>query len=390
MSTYKPRLIYLDQAATTFPKPPEVLDAMTRFMTSAGGNPGRSSHRMALAAAEEVFACRQAAGEMFGVSPDRVVFTSGTTHALNMAIKGLLPHCKHKKPHILCSDMEHNAVYRPLWRLAQEGHITFDTFDTLPHTPHRTSEAILAAIRRKLRPETSMIVCAHASNICSATLPIGDIGALCRAMGLFFVVDGAQSAGHLSINVKDMHIDALCLPAHKGLLGPAGAGMLLLGEDVTLDTITQGGNGVDSLGGDMGTDTPERYEAGTLPSPCIAGLRAGLAYVKRIGIDAIARHETSLGTYVTEALMHMPHVEVYAPMHKGGVVLFSVAGMTSEEAGRRLDAEGLCLRPGFHCSALGHTTLKTPPSGALRASFGYFNTKKDAEALVAAVRGLRP
>lgn len=390
MSTYKHKhhRIYLDNAATSFPKPPEVLDAMTRCMVEAGGNPGRSSHRLALAAAEEVFACREEAAQMFGATTDRVVFTSGATHALSLAIKGLLPYCKHKKPHILCSDMEHNAVYRPLWKLGAEGKISFDTFDTLPHAPHRTTEAILASIKRKLRPDTCMLVCSHASNICSATLPIREIGELCRSMGIYFVVDGAQSAGHLDINVKEMHIDALCLPGHKGLMGPMGVGMLLTGEGVTLDTLIEGGNGVDSLVGSMGDDTPERYEAGTLPTPCIAGLRAGMAYVRRIGIANISDHEARLGAYVTQALATMPHVEVYAPRHRGGVVLFAIKGMTSEEAGAQLDAQGLCLRPGFHCSALGHTTLETPQGGALRASFGYLNTTREAEILVGAVRGL--
>lgn len=392
MTTYPTpnrRVIYLDHAATDYPKPRQVLTAMTQCMTQSGGNPGRSSHRLALAAAREVFACRETAGKMFDVSPDRVIFTSGATHALNVAIKGLLPYCKQKIPHILCSDMEHNAVYRPLCRLRDEGRITLDVFDTLPASPHRTSEAILASIRRKLRPETAMIVCAHASNICSAVLPIREIAALCASLGLFFVVDAAQSGGHLPIQVDGMGIHALCLPGHKGLRGPMGVGMLLLGKGVTLDTLTEGGNGVDSLGTGMGSDSPERYEAGTLPTPCIAGLRAGMDYVSRIGLEEIRARECALGKYVTNALVAMPHVKVYAPDHAGGVVLFSVEGMTSEEAGRRLDGMGFCLRPGFHCSALGHTTLNTPEGGALRASFGHTNTQKDAEALVEAVRGMR-
>ncbi len=388
MTTYpakNSKAIYLDHAATSFPKPREVITAVTHSMTKAGGNPGRSSHRLALSAAREVFACRETAGEMFGTAADRVIFTSGATHAINLAVKGLLPYCKHKKPHVLCSDMEHNAVYRPLCRLRDEGRITLSTFDTLPSSPHRTNEAILDAIRRKLRPETCMLVCAHTSNICSASLPVGEIGALCHAMGIYFVVDAAQSAGHIPLSMSEMHIDALCIPGHKGLLGPMGVGMLLLGEDITLDTLTEGGNGVDSMGTGMGNDTPERYEAGTLPTPCIAGLKAGMDYVSQVGLETVWAHECALGRYLTHALCTMPHIRVYAPDHEGGTVLFSVNGMTSEEAGRRLDGMGLCLRPGFHCSALGHTTLGTPEGGALRASFGYLNTKKDAEALVDAV-----
>jgi len=361
---------------------------MVNCMKTAGGNPGRSSHKLSLAAAQEVFACREVAATMFNTSPDRVIFTTNTTQAINMAIKGLLPSCPHQTPHILCSDMEHNAVYRPLWKLQEQRRIIFDTFDTLPQSPHRTTNAILSAIQRKMRPETSMVIMAHASNICSATLPLREIGAFCHAHGLWLVVDAAQSAGWADINMKDMHIDALCIPGHKGLLGPAGVGMLLLGENITLDTLIEGGNGVDSLLGSMGDESPERYEAGTTAVPCIAGLRAGITFVQNVGLSTIEEHEKKLGKYVTDALLSMPHVRVYAPMHTGGVVLFSVNGMTSEQAGHILDSQGFCLRPGFHCSGLGHTTLGTPEGGALRASFGYFNTQKQAEDLVWAVRGL--
>ena len=202
MYTHK-KTIYIDNAATSYPKPPEVLSAMTHAMRHQGGNPGRSSHAMARASAEGVYACRALAAKLFDASPQRVIFTSGTTQALNMAIKGLLSQSKHPIPHVLCSDMEHNAVYRPLCKLKATGRITFDTFDTLPTSPHVTTEAILSAITRKLRPETAMVVCAHASNICSATLPIQAIGKLCHDKGIALVVDGAQSGGHLPLRVRD-------------------------------------------------------------------------------------------------------------------------------------------------------------------------------------------
>lgn len=391
------KTVYLDSAATSFPKPPAVLTAMADCMKHSGGNPGRGSHRLALAAAKEIYACREMAADMFGAEPDRVIFTGNTTHALNLAIKGILGNGSHTggrtgactdTHHVICSDMEHNAVYRPLYRLAQDRMITFDTFDTFPATPVRTEDMILSSLLSKIRPETDVVVCAHASNICSATLPIRKIGALCHRMGLWFVVDAAQSAGVMDIDVEQMNIDMLCVPGHKGLMGPQGTGMLILGKGVTLDTLMEGGNGIDSLRGEMSEDTPERYEPGTLQTPAIAGLRAGMEFVKSIGAKAIGEHERKLCARVRDALMEIPKVTVYAPRHEGGVVLFSVEGYTSEEVGQILDSEGICVRPGFHCSALGHRTLRTPTGGAVRASFGWFSKERDGEALLKAVRRL--
>ncbi len=378
----KNRQIYLDTAATSFQKPPEVLRAMTEHMTYKGGNPGRGAHRLSLAAAEEVYDCRVAAAELFGSShPERVVFTMNTTHALNLAIQG----CLSRGDHVLCSDMEHNSVWRPLWMMQKAGVITYDVFSTFPAALIRTEDMILQDIERRLTPKTRMVVCAHASNICSASLPIGAIGKLCRERGLLFVVDAAQSAGILDIDMESMYIDALCVPGHKGLFGPQGVGMLLLGERAEPAPLLLGGNGVDSLSGGMSDALPERYEAGTLPGGCIAGLRAGIDFVRRTGIDSIRRHEEMLGARLRSALRPMPHVTLYAPQHEGGVVLFSVRGMSSEEVGGFLDRVGICVRPGFHCAALAHATLGTPAEGAVRVSFGYFNTEKECDSMISAV-----
>ena len=380
------KTVYLDAAATSFPKPPAVLSAMMDCMKHSGGNPGRGSHRLALSAAKEIYACRELAADIFGAEPERVIFTLNTTHALNLAIKGTLG--REGGAHAICSDMEHNSVYRPLYRLAKDGVITFDTFDTFPAAPVRTEDMILSSLISKVRPETKVVICAHASNICSSTLPVRRIGALCRRMGLLFVVDGAQSAGAVDIDVERDYIDVLCLPGHKGLMGPQGTGMLILGKGVTLDTLMEGGNGMDSLRGEMSEDTPERYEPGTLQTPAIAGLRAGMDFVKSVGIEVIGERERKLCARVRDALMEMPKVTVYAPRHEGSVVLFSVEGYTSEEVGQILDSEGICVRPGFHCSALGHRTLRTPAGGAVRASFGWFSRERDGEALLKVVRKL--
>jgi selenocysteine lyase/cysteine desulfurase len=311
-----------------------------------------------------------------------VIFTLNTTHALNLAIKGIMG----RGGHALCSDMEHNSVYRPLYRLAREGRADFESFATYPTDPTIPNGSILSSVATLLRPETRMVVCAHASNICSAVLPVEELGAFCRRRGLYFVVDAAQSAGVLDLHVDRMGIDALCVPGHKGLMGPQGTGMLILGKGIILDTLTEGGNGMESLRGEMSEDAPERYEAGTLQTPSIAGLRAGMEFVESVGLQAIREHERALGSLLRNGLMELPNVTVYAPYREGGVVLFSVAGYTSEEVARALDREGICVRPGFHCSALGHRTLGTPDSGAVRVSFGWGSRSRDAEAVLRVIK----
>lgn len=378
--------IYLDHAATSHPKPPSVIAAVTDCMRYSGGNPGRGSHRLALEAAREIYACREVAARMFGAEADRVIFTLNTTHALNLAIKGLVGEMGPGGIHVLCSDMEHNSVYRPLYRLAGEGRIELEVFDTFPASPLRTDDMILRSIAAALRPDTRLVVCAHASNVCSAVLPIQRIGELCRRRGIHLIVDAAQSAGAYELDVDGMGISALCLPGHKGLMGPQGTGILILGRGVTLDTLLEGGNGMDSLQGDMSEDTPERYEAGTLQTPAIAGLRAGMEFVESVGTEAIREHERRLGARLRDGLLELPKVTVYAPHREGGVVLFSVEGYTSEEVGQKLDREGICVRAGFHCSALGHRTLGTPEGGAVRVSFGWPSRERDGEAVLRVVK----
>ena len=382
---HTPRLTYLDHAATSYPKPPAVISAVADCMRYRGGNPGRGSHILALEAAREIYACREVAARLFGAEPDRVIFTLNTTHALNLAIKGLLGQ---GGGHVLCSDLEHNAVYRPLCKLTRTGNVSFDTFPTFPSAHPGGHSRILSSLASKIRQDTRMVVCAHASNICSSVLPLEEIGGLCRRRGLYLVVDGAQSAGALDIHVDRMGISALCLPGHKGLLGVQGTGMLILGKGITLDTLLEGGNGMDSLQGEMSEVSPERYEAGTLQTPAIAGLRAGMEQVEAVGLEAIREQERRLGVRLRDGLMTIPKVKVYAPHLEGGVVLFSVAGYTSDEVGEILNREGICVRAGFHCSALGHKTLKTPESGAVRASFGWSSRDKDAEALLRVIQRL--
>lgn len=377
--------IYADHAATSFPKPPEVIRSVTEVMRLKGGNPGRGTHRLSLAAAEEMYACREVASEMFGLEhPERVVFTMNTTHALNLFIRGVL----RRGDHVLYSDLEHNSVWRPLYALQKAGEITFDIFSSFVTAPVRTEEMILQDIRRKLKPHTKLVVCTHASNLCSVTMPLEAIGALCKERGILFCVDAAQSAGRLPLHMQRIHADAVCLPGHKGLLGPMGTGMLLLSPSVNPTPLLWGGNGVASLSGDMSVGCPELYEAGTQSAAAIAGLSAGIRYVQRVGIDAIRQREAALGKRLTAGLRELSFVTMYAPQYEGGTVLFSVSGMPSEAVGDALNEKGICVRAGFHCSALGHKALKTPADGAVRISFGYSNTEAECDRIISAISSL--
>jgi len=277
-------MIYLDHAATSYPKPLSVIRAQVLCMRDGGGNSGRGSHALAMTAAKKIFECREVAARFFGAdSPEQVVFTPNTTAALNIAIKGLL----HKGDHVLLSDMEHNSVFRPIYKMARKGRISYDVFPTFPQKQNCTAQDICREICKRIRPNTKALVCAHASNICSRVLPLDAIGEICAQRGILLIVDAAQSAGHIPINMKESGIDALCVPGHKGLWGPQGTGMLLLRRGLVADTLMEGGSGVDSLEGDMPQSSPERYEAGTLSAPLIAGLCEGIRCVERVGIEAI-------------------------------------------------------------------------------------------------------
>lgn len=378
-------MIYLDNAATSFPKPRRVWEEQERCMRTYCGNPGRGSHALAMRAAEKIYDCRAMAAEFFDVpAPERVIFTLNTTSALNMAIKGLL----RTGDHVLLSDMEHNAVFRPVYKLAREGKITYDIFRTPLSVKGLTKEAFCAGIEERIRPDTRMLVCAHASNLCGVSLPLGAIGAVCKKHGIFFVVDAAQSAGILPIRMQKDGIDALCVPGHKGLWGPQGCGMLMLGETVSADTLIEGGSGYQSLDGNMPADPPERYEAGTLPTPAIAGLLEGIRAVREIGTEQIFAHEAGLCRELRDALSEMPGVRIYVPEAVGSALLFSLEGVPSDVVGSELDRLGFCVRAGYHCAALAHASLKTPAGGAVRVSPGWRATEREMRSFRDAVAKL--
>lgn len=382
-------MIYLDNAATSYPKPRCVYDEVAHCIRDYCGNPGRGSHPMALAAANKIYECRETLADYFGAeSPEQVIFTLNATYALNFALKGLL----HTGDHLLISDMEHNAVLRPLARLAQDGLITYDVFPTMLSSKEerdaRNPTRICARIAARLKPNTRAVVCSHGSNICSASLPLAEIGAFCRRHHLLFIVDASQSAGHLPIDMKTMGIDALCAPGHKGLYGIQGCGICLLRAGLEADTLIEGGSGYASLDESMPAEWPERGEAGTLPTPAIAGLWAGVRFLSGYDFKDIHSHECALFDRLCEQLNDMKGYSVYLPEHKGSTLMFHRKGVASDKIGQYLAQRGICVRTGYHCAALGHKTLGTPEGGGVRVSFGLFNTPREVDTLCRTLRDM--
>lgn len=370
-------MIYFDNAATTFPKPQSVVRAVTDSLRR-DGNSGRGGHALAMCAANEIFAARSAAAELFGAAPERVIITSGATHSLNIAIA----ESRVRDGAILISNLEHNSVLRPARASGREIRV-FDSFVQL--NGEERCGMILASLD-SLADGASMVITTAASNICGASMPLYEIGRFCRERGLLFIVDGAQAGGVYDIDIVRDNIDVLCLPAHKGLYGPMGCGLMILGEDVTLPTLMLGGSGVDSRSPTMPELPPERYEAGTLPTPLVAGLRRGIEFVRKRTPASILAHEEKLSRGLKSALSEMKHVRVYAPKHGGGIVLFNIDGIAAEDVAEQLDRHGICVRAGLHCAPLAHDTLGS--SGAVRVSFGAYNTEKEVVELCRVLKQL--
>jgi len=379
-------IIYFDNAATSFPKPQRVYGKVREAMLYSGGNAGRGAHRLSMAAAREIYDCRCEAARFFGSeSPERVIFTMNTTYALNVAIKGML----RSGDRVIISDLEHNAVYRPICALALERGVKYDIFNTYTCADGYTDEKLVDGIRNLIKNDTRMLVCTCSSNICSRSLPIEKIGRLCREKGIIFVVDAAQGAGHCNIDMRKMNIDVLCVPSHKGLYGPQGCGLAIFGDFADCRPLIEGGNGYDSLSAGMGDTMPEKLEAGTLPTQIIAGLREGIVSVAEAGVEQIAAYERALFERAKEMLENTDGVSVYAPEYSGSVISFNLDGIPSEQIAAMLDRRGICVRGGYHCAALAHKTLRTPSSGAVRISFGRFNRMSELEKLWKVLREIK-
>lgn len=375
-------MIYLDNAATTFPKPEAVAESVFNFMRRKAANPGRSGHKLSMAAAEEVYLCREAAAYLFKAQgPECVAFTLNATQSINMALKGVLMH--RAGAHVITSDLEHNAVMRPLYKLRASG-IEY----SMARVDLESDDATVASFERQITDKTVMIACTHASNVCGRLIPIKRLGALCRERGLLFLVDASQTAGIVPIDMQECNIDYLCMPGHKSLYGPMGTGMLITSNGETLETLIEGGTGSNSVSFEQPDFMPDRMESGTVNAPGIAGLRAGIAYVAKSGLGGIYNREMGLALSLYDMLSKINGVQLCTQRLGDGyvpIVSFNIGGKTSTEAAVWLDKQGFALRGGLHCSPAAHIRLGTLSLGLVRASFGAFNTKRDVERLVDSV-----
>jgi cysteine desulfurase family protein len=377
-------MIYLDHAATSWPKPPEVLRAMTDFLELAGGNPGRSGHRLSIEAARAVYAAREAVAQLFGVKdPLRVVFACNATHALNLALRGIL----RPGDHVVASSVEHNAVMRPLRALEREG-VRLTVAACGP-------DGLLdpESVARALTPRTRLVALTHASNVCGALQPVAEIAPLVRACGALLLVDAAQTAGAVPLDVSALGADLLAFSGHKSLLGPPGAGGLVLGDRVdvgSLHPLVRGGTGSRSEEEEQPEQLPDKFESGTLNGPGLAGLGAGVRWLLNRGIAALRAQEMEWAALLRKGLSALPGVMVYGPGDPErciAIVSFTVAGRRVSEIGLRLDEDfGVLSRVGLHCAPAAHRTLGTFPEGTVRLAPGPFTTRAEIEAALAAVR----
>lgn len=374
-------LIYLDNAATTFPKPEEVYESVMEAMKSYGANPGRSGHKLALQMGRQVYTTRELLAELFNVTnPMNIIFTSNCTDSLNIVIKGLLK----QGDHVITTSMEHNSVLRPLYMLKDRGvEVTVVKADSMGRINPED-------IKKEIRKNTKLIVTTHISNLTGTILPIEEIGKIAKEKGIYYLVDAAQSAGVYDIDVEKMNIDFLAFPGHKGLLGPQGTGGLYIKEGIEIEEIKQGGTGSFSHILQQPHIYPDRFESGTLNGPGIVGLGAGVSYIKRIGMENIRKHEQDLTRHFMEEVLKIDKVKVYGPLdisQHAPVVAINIGEADSSEISYILDEKyNIAVRPGLHCAPLAHKTIGTFEQGVVRFSFGPFNTHEDIEMSIKAIK----
>ena len=374
--------IYLDNASTTFPKAPTVATAMSDYITNRGININRGSYALAYDVEDIIYTTRQRLHPLFnGHDPAHVIFTQNVTMSLNMVIKGLLK----AGDHVLVSSMEHNAVMRPLTQLLDKG----ITFDTIPCDS--TGSIQMDSIEPLIRPNTVALIINHASNVCGTIQPLESIGPICKAHNLQFIVDAAQTAGVIPIDVKACHIDALCFTGHKGLLGPQGIGGIILTKEMAqnLTPLIAGGTGSFSHLETLPTHMPDAFEAGTLNLPGIIGLNEGLAYIESQGMENIHNHELALTQAFLEGLQSIDGINIVGKQNiqdRTAVVSITIDGMDPANIAYELESTyHIMTRVGLHCAPRAHQTLRTYPEGTVRFSFGYANTHKDVESALSAL-----
>ena len=359
-------MIYFDAAATTLRKPPGVRRAVARAIGELA-SPGRGGYRQAQLAETQMYECRVAAAALFGCEPEQAVFTMNATHGLNIAIRSLV----RRGSRAVISGFEHNAVRRPLYALGATtvvaGRALFDP------------AAVLSSFDRAVTRDTACVICTHVSNVFGFILPLKEIAALCRARGVPLIVDPSQSAGILPVSLRDLGARFIAMPGHKGLYGPQGTGLLLCAEPG--EPLLRGGTGVQSRLAEMPAELPERHEAGT-PNVCgIAGLRAGLEFLRACAPGELAAHEAGLCRHLAGLLTRQSAVECFCgpPACQSGVLSLRIRDLDAQDAARLLAARGVAVRAGLHCAPLAHESAGTLETGTLRVSFSAFNTRRETE-----------
>ncbi len=374
--------IYFDNAATSSPKPPEVLERVSAALTEFNANPGRSGHSVALSAAREVLSTRERLASLMNAGEEtNIAFAFNCTDALNLAIKGALRY----GDHVITTQLEHNSVLRPINALAARGRISLSIV-----SPRADGFVDPEDIRASIRKNTRLIAVTHASNVTGAIQPVAAIGELARREGILYLIDGAQAIGATPVNVRALSCDLYAFPGHKSLLGPMGTGGLYIRPGVVLRTLREGGTGTDSESMLQPDERPERYESGTLNLPGIAGLGAGCAFVAK-RVSAIMSHERELTGALYEGLSTIRGAEIYSPREeaaRAGIVSFNLPGMTSSDVADRLGRMGIAVRGGLHCAPGAHRFLGTLRRGAVRASVGYANTFEEVDAFLNAVNAI--
>jgi len=376
-------MIYLDNAATSFPKPQQVIDAVVDCLKNKGANPGRSSHQGALEASRIIFETREKLAQLFGVEDSsNIIFTLNATDALNLGIKGILK----SGDHVITTSMEHNSVSRPLNTLAEQGVLVTKVKCDIKGYPD------LNELEKAINDKTKLIVTTHASNLTGTLMPIIEIADIVQKNGLLYMVDAAQTAGSFPIDVQEIGIDMLACAGHKALLGPQGTGMLYISPDVELEELRQGGTGGHSEEPLQPRTRPDRYESGTPNTPGIAGLGAGIDFIQATGIDVIRKKEDKLFHHLYGSLKEIDGVQLYGPQAeepRAPVLSLNINDIGCHEVAFILDeAFGIAARPGLHCAPDAHRTIGTIETGTVRLSLGFFNSEQDIDTAVKAIAQL--
>jgi cysteine desulfurase family protein len=367
--------VYLDNSATSWPKPHRVLEAISDYLNEYGGSPGRSGHSFALRASREIFETRELIAGLFNSkSSEKVVFTANATHALNIALKGILK----KGDHVIVTSMEHNSMIRPLRYLENQNLIQISIVNCDAEGKINTED-----LTKNFKPNTKLVATIHGSNVTGTILPVRQIGEICKAKSVLYLVDASQTAGIIPIDIQKDNIDILCFTGHKKLYGPPGIGGMCIKDDIVIDTLIHGGTGSKS---EMETHPefyPDRLEAGTGNTVGVVGLKAGIQYILEKGIDNLRKKQLQLVKYFVSQLSDMEDIIFYGPhMNEERLPLISlnVKNMTPSDLAYELDNKfEIMVRAGLHCSPLAHKSIGTFPQGAVRFSVGGFNNERDIE-----------